>query len=99
MMKVSLLQMNIIPGNLIANRENAAQLINKAALQHPDTVVLPEMWTTAYQLEGISSICDKYGEPTNDMIGAIAAEKKINIVAGSYASLEEEQVFNTAYIF
>lgn len=98
-MKVSLLQMNIIPGDLIANRENAVQLINQAALQHPDIVVLPEMWTTAYQLEGIANICDKYGMPTSDIIGSIASENEINIVAGSYASLEAERVFNTAYIF
>lgn len=97
--KVSLLQMNIIPGHPKENRENAVQLINQIALQSPDIVVLPEMWTTAYQLEGIADICDKVGLPTNDMLAAIAKEKNINIVAGSYASLEEGKVFNTAYIF
>lgn len=97
--KVSLLQMNIIPGDPKTNRENAVHLINQAVLQSSDIVVLPEMWTTAYQLEGIANICDKYGMPTNDMMSATAKEKGINIVAGSYASLEEGKVFNTAYIF
>lgn len=97
--KVSLLQMNIIPGDTKANRENAVQLINQAVLQQPDIVVLPEMWTTAYQLEGISDICDNYGFPTNDVMAAAAKEKEINIVAGSYASLEVGSVFNTSYIF
>jgi predicted amidohydrolase len=97
--KISLLQMNIIPGEPKANRENTLRLINEAALQNPDIVVLPEMWTTAYQLEGIANICDKDGMPTNDIIGAVAKEKGLNIVAGSYASMEEGKVFNTAYIF
>ena len=97
--KVSLLQMNIIPGDPKANRENAVHLINQTSLQSADIVVLPEMWTTAFQLEGIANICDKYGMPTNDIMSDIAKEKEINIVAGSYASLEEGKVFNTAYIF
>ena len=97
--KVSLLQMNIIPGNPMANRENAVQLINQATLQSTDIVVLPEMWTTGYQLEGIADICDNHGKPTNDIIGAIAKDKEINIVAGSYASIEKGKVYNTAYIF
>jgi omega-amidase len=97
--KVSLLQMNIVPGDPKTNRENAVNLIDKAALQNADIVVLPEMWTTAYQLEGIANICDKYGMPTNSIMSTIAKKNKINIVAGSYANLEEGKVFNTAYIF
>jgi omega-amidase len=97
--KISLLQLNIIPGEPKANRENAVYLMNQQALQGSDIVVLPEMWTTGFQLEGIASICDKYGMPTNDIMAAIAKDKEINIVAGSIPSLEEGKVFNTSYIF
>jgi omega-amidase len=97
--RISLLQMNIIPGEPKANRERAVYLINQAAAQETDIVVLPEMWTTAYQLENIAEICDREGKPTLDIISKKAKEKNINIVAGSFASLEEGKVYNTAYAF
>jgi len=98
---VSLLQMNIIPGKPEANRENAAEMIKQAlkAKVKPDILVLPEMWTTAYQLGDIAKICDQEGMPTNELIASKAKEGRVNIVAGSYASMQDRKVFNTAYVF
>jgi predicted amidohydrolase len=99
--KVSLLQMNIVPGNPEVNRVKALEMIDKALKLKvkPDIMVLPEMWTTAYQLGDLAKICDKDGMPTNQLIAAKAKESRVNIVAGSYASMNEKKVFNTAYVF
>ncbi|OGO76619.1 MAG: nitrilase [Clostridiales bacterium GWB2_37_7] len=100
-LKVSLLQMNITPGNPEANREKALELINNAlkVKGKPDILVLPEMWTTAYQLGDLANICDKEGMPTSQLIASKAKDSRVNIVAGSYASMNEKKVFNTAYVF
>lgn len=98
-LKLALLQMNIIPGNPQQNRENAVQLISKAMISNPDIIALPEMWTTAYQLDTIHDICDVEGMPTFDLISDQAKSNHVNIVAGSYASMENEKIFNTAYVF
>lgn len=97
--RISLIQMNIIPGNPKVNREHAVHLIEQAAAQEPDVVVLPEMWTTAYQLENISEICDQGGIPTLDILSKHAKDMEMNIVAGSFASMENAKVYNTAYVF
>ncbi|MGB7605082.1 MAG: carbon-nitrogen family hydrolase [Lutisporaceae bacterium] len=100
-LKVSLLQMNIIPGKPETNREKAIEMINQAlkVKTKPDILILPEMWTTAYQLGDIARICDQEGMPTNELIAAKAKEGRVNIVAGSYASMQDRKVFNTAYVF
>lgn len=100
-LKVSLLQMNIVPGKPEANREKALEMIDKAlkVKGKPDIIILPEMWTTAYQLGDLAQICDKDGMPTNQLIAARAKENRVNIVAGSYASMNDKKMFNTAYVF
>lgn len=97
--KISLLQMSIVPGMPQKNREKAVNLISQASTYNPDIMVLPEMWTTAYQLENIAKICDRDGMPTSEIIAAQAKTKAVNIVAGSFASIEAGKVFNTSYVF
>ncbi|HYE10983.1 MAG TPA: carbon-nitrogen family hydrolase [Patescibacteria group bacterium] len=99
--KVSLLQMNITSGDPEKNREKALSMIKQAISKKskPDALLLPEMWTTAYQLGDIANICDQEGMPTNSLIAAQAKEGRVNIVAGSYASMKDRKVFNTAYVF
>jgi predicted amidohydrolase len=93
--------MNIISGNPEKNREKALSMIKQAMSKKskPDAILLPEMWTTAYQLGDIANICDHDGMPTNSLIAAQAKEGRVNIVAGSYASMKDRKVFNTAYVF
>jgi predicted amidohydrolase len=91
--------MKIAAGKPQVNRENAVRLIEEAALQQTDILVLPEMWTTAYELENITKICDQEGMPTLDIISKKAKESSINIISGSFASLENGKVYNTAYAF
>lgn len=100
-LKISLLQMSIKPGDPEANRNKAADMIKQAlkAKTKPDILILPEMWTTAYQLGDIAATCDQNGMPTSQLIAAQAKEGRVNIVAGSYASMQDRKVFNTAYVF
>lgn len=100
-LKVSLLQMNIEPGNPDSNREKASEMINNALKTKgkPDIIILPEMWTTAYQLGDLANICDKEGMPTSQLIAGMAKSNHVNIVAGSYASMKDKKIFNTAYVF
>ena len=99
--KLSLLQMDVEPGEPDKNREKAIEMIKKAIKQKskPDIIVLPEMWTTAYQLGDLANICDQAGLPTNTLMANQSKDARVNIVAGSYASMNERKIFNTAYVF
>jgi omega-amidase len=98
-MKVSIIQLDIADGNPELNRKRAGELIKMAALDKPDVILLPEMWTTAYELERLGQLCDKQGRPTLDMLCQLSAEHGVNIVAGSFANMDEKgDIRNTSYV-
>lgn len=94
---ISLIQMEIQSGNPISNRKKALELIKQAMDNKPDIIVLPEMWTTAYELDKIHKICDNEAEPTLGLIKQTAQEHNVNIVAGSFANQVDNKVYNTSY--
>ena len=99
-MRVSCIQMDMAVGDVDYNYSLAEKLIREAALNNPDTVVLPETWNSGYfPKENLQNYCDKDGERTKSVIGGLAKELNINIVAGSVANLKNGKVYNTSYIF
>ena len=98
-MRVSVIQMNIVLGDPEVNREQASKLIQKAAEDKPDVIVLPEMWNTAYSLDILERVADRDGQPSGDLISALSRETGINVVAGSVSDLREGKAYNTAYVF
>ncbi|MDI3480943.1 MAG: omega-amidase [Tepidanaerobacteraceae bacterium] len=103
-LKVSLIQMDVVFGNPEQNRRRAEAMIKEALKQKkkPDVLVLPEMWTTGYDLPRMSAIADREGMPTIGWLRELARENRVNIVAGSIADIREisskEGVFNSSYI-
>lgn len=99
-MKISCLQMDMLPGQPDANYVKAASLIRLAAAEDTDVVMLPELWDVGfYPREGLKELADPNGTRVKREMGALAAELKLNIVAGSVAVLREDKVFNTAFVF
>ncbi len=98
-MKISIVQMDIAEGNPELNREKASELIKKAASDKPDIILLPEMWTTAYELSRLEQLCDIQGKPTLDMIRSLSLDYGINIIAGSFADKGDDGgIRNTSYV-
>ncbi|MDN5331452.1 MAG: hypothetical protein PWP45_677 [Tepidanaerobacteraceae bacterium] len=105
MLKVSILQMEIMFGEPEENRKKAERMLKEAlkVKVKPDIVLLPEMWNTSYDLKRLSNIADRNGSPTIEWLKKVAKENGINIVAGSIADIrcdeysEVPRVYNTAY--
>jgi predicted amidohydrolase len=98
-MSVSVIQMDIAEGAPELNRKRVREMVEKAAAEKPDVILLPEMWTTAYELSKLKYLCDREGRPTLDMICELAVKYRINIVAGSIASMDEDgNIRNTCYV-
>ncbi|MHB1392963.1 MAG: carbon-nitrogen family hydrolase [Clostridia bacterium] len=98
-MKVSVIQLDIADGEPGLNRERVRMLIEKAAADKPDAILLPEMWTTAYELTKLEQLCDKEGKPTLDMICELSAKHGVNIIAGSFADMGKDGgIRNTSYV-
>lgn len=100
-MKVSLIQMDMRLGDPDYNFEHAKTLILGAVdREAPDVVVLPETWNTGFfPKENLAALCDRDGLRVRSEIGGLAAERKVNIVAGSVANIKQGKVYNTALVF
>lgn len=99
-MKVALFQMDIIPGNPKENRDKVKSWVeNVTAKDKVDTLVLPEMWTTAYTLDELRVHAEDDKKETFHFLSQLAADHKVNLVAGSIAAIEGDSIFNRALVF
>lgn len=82
------------------NYAAAETLVRKTALEeHPDVILLPEMWNTSFFPEDVCKYADRDGAKTKALFGRLSAELGIHIVAGSVADMREGRIFNTSYVF
>lgn len=96
-MRVALIQMDVVLGRPAENRARAADLVRQAAVD-TDLVVLPEMWTTGYQLRELSgNLADRDGSPTEALLANLARECGVYL-AGSRAVERGGKVLNLATV-
>ncbi|WP_139265489.1 carbon-nitrogen family hydrolase [Bacillus sp. 166amftsu] len=97
-MKIACIQMDIAFGDVKINIGNAKKKIEEAMQGTPDIIVLPELWTTGYDLERLPEIADGDGIQTKQILSEWAQKYDVNIVGGSIAKQTEHGVTNTMYI-
>lgn len=99
-LSIALLQFDIVFGDPKANRNKVETLIKQACNENQlDILVLPELWTTGYDLTRLDDISDDNGMQTKAFISALARKYHVNIVAGSVAKRVESKVYNTIFVF
>ncbi|MFT8872222.1 MAG: carbon-nitrogen family hydrolase [Sporolactobacillus sp.] len=98
-MKVALIQLDIAFGNPDQNYQHADSLIQQALRQSPDVIVLPELWTTGYDLTRLDTIADKNSERLSRFASALSAKYNVNLIAGSVACRSGGKVTNTLNVF
>lgn len=100
-MKISIIQMDMRLGEPDYNFAHAQELIRKTVeAEHPDVVTLPETWNVGFfPKENLEQLADQDGARTKSVIGALAKELSVNIVAGSVANLRDGALYNTAFVF
>ncbi|MEC2073360.1 carbon-nitrogen family hydrolase [Alkalihalophilus marmarensis] len=98
-MKIAVYQMDIIPGKPEHNRKKVANWVESVCKEdQPDTVVLPEMWTTAYTLDDLEDLAEDTSETTIHLLKELAVRFQINIVGGSFATKEDGKIYNRAVV-
>lgn len=98
--RISLLQMDIVQGDVEANYRHAHNLTVKAmgSAEKPDLIVLPELWNTGYALDRIGVLADENGQRTKSMFGGLCRKFGVMAVAGSVAEGTKNGVRNTSYV-
>jgi omega-amidase len=100
-LRVACLQIDIQFGNPDENYKNVSDEFQRLFEKETniDVVVLPELWTTGYDLTRLDEIADDKGINAQKFLSSLAQEYKTNIVGGSIAKKSEENVTNTLYSF
>lgn len=96
-MKVACVQMDIAFGSVEKNIKNAKKKIEEAMKENPDVIVLPELWTTGYDLQRLTEIADQAGVQTKQLLSEWAKQYGVNIVGGSIAKQTDQGITNTMY--
>ncbi|GAA0485813.1 carbon-nitrogen family hydrolase [Salinibacillus aidingensis] len=90
-LNVALLQMDIEYGNPWGNYEKVKTNIEQAAKSGVDVVVLPELWTTGYDLSRLDDIADIEGGESLNFFAELAKANQVHVVGGSVANQSREQ--------
>ncbi|MCD4673159.1 MAG: carbon-nitrogen family hydrolase [Anaerolineaceae bacterium] len=92
-MRLALAQMQITPGNLQGNLIKATAMIHSAARQHAEMILLPELWSSGYDLSRASHWAAANLE-VQETISDLAREHNLWI-GGSLLEIHSKKIYNT----
>ncbi|GKU82285.1 carbon-nitrogen family hydrolase [Niallia sp. NCCP-28] len=96
---ISIIQMDIAFGEPQKNFLMAEQQISEAcSRERIDIIVLPELWTTGYDLTRLDEIADNDAENTIAFLKRMAVSYNVHLVGGSVANKNKDGIFNTLII-
>lgn len=96
-MKIGLIQMEVIPGEVETNRRKALDLLGQAAGRGCRLMVLPEMWTTGYALKNIAQLAETPEGETLSTMRQFAQKHAVELIAGSIPIADGGKVYNNAF--
>jgi omega-amidase len=99
MITVALAQMSISFGRPELNQRVARELAARAAAQHADLLVLPELWPTGYDLERAKEYSAAMDEGPFGLMASLAREHRIHIVGTCLEANLQGHPFNTAALY
>ncbi|NGP46050.1 carbon-nitrogen family hydrolase [Bacillaceae bacterium SIJ1] len=95
-MRISILQEDIAFGQPQENIRNMQNRIAEVVQsEKPDVILLPELWTTGYDLTRLDEISDEEGEQARAFAKEMSTTHGVHIIAGSVAKRTSRGVFNT----
>ena len=96
---VSIIQMDIVFGDPEQNFLAAENWI-KAACEGKETdiVILPELWTTGYDLTRLSEIGDSHAQKAISFFQKLAKTYQVHIIGGSVANKKDDGIYNTLLV-
>ncbi|OWR31000.1 carbon-nitrogen hydrolase [Saccharibacillus sp. O23] len=97
--KITCIQHNIVFGDPERNYAAMEASIARATQNKPDIVVLPELWTTGYDLTRLDEIADEEASRTRAFLAAAARKYGVDLVGGSAAERTPQGVFNTLLVY
>lgn len=97
-MKASIIQFNVIAGDVAANEKKAAYYIELAASQGAEAIVLPELWNCGYDLTNLPALAQNMRGSSIRLLQKLAKKHHLFIFGGSIAEKKENKFYNTAVL-
>lgn len=97
-LKISLAQMNVILGEPEANLDTVRLMAAEAARRGSQILVLPELWSTGYDLENAGAYATKLHEGIFAEVREMAMHHQLYILGSCLSLLGEGQYGNTAVL-
>ncbi|MBM7578294.1 carbon-nitrogen family hydrolase [Jeotgalibacillus terrae] len=91
-MKVAIFQMDLAFGSFEENYKKVKDWFNQ--MENADLVVLPELWTTGYDLPNLKNMSDHY-DRTIKLLKELAVTHNVNLIGGSAANVKDDGIYNT----
>ncbi|WP_163102181.1 carbon-nitrogen family hydrolase [Peribacillus alkalitolerans] len=87
--------MDIAFGDVQKNFSVAKEQIDQAANFGAEIILLPELWTTGYDLTRLDDIADRDAQNSIEFLADCAREHRVTILGGSVANQKKDGVYNT----
>lgn len=97
-LKIGLIQMKI-ENDKKQNLIKASQLVTQIAIERPDIVILPEMFSCPYISHKFPIYAEEEGDYTFNFLSNLAKTHNIYLVGGSIPEKEKNKIYNTSYVF
>jgi omega-amidase len=88
-----------VTDNKTHNLNGAQKMIEDAALQGADIIILPEMFNCPYDSSSFSRYSEGYPGETTGLLSELAALHSVYIIGGSIPEREKNKIYNTSYSF
>jgi len=98
-LKIALGQFDVILGDSAANLETVARLAAAAAAEQADILVLPELWSTGYDLENAGSHATGIASGIFRSAAELAAQHSIHLLGSCLSLISDNSYGNTAVLF
>ncbi|NGZ75083.1 carbon-nitrogen family hydrolase [Saccharibacillus alkalitolerans] len=97
--KITCIQYDIAFGDPEKNYEAIEARIERAMEDKPNILVLPELWTTGYDLTRLGEIAEDQASRTKSFLSEMARKHGVHLVGGSTAKSTPQGVFNTMLVY
>ncbi|MBP1948010.1 carbon-nitrogen family hydrolase [Virgibacillus litoralis] len=96
--KIAMIQMDIVYGEPKENFKRVKKEITNAVKTGAEVILLPELWTTGYDLTRLDEIADKDAQESIAFLSELAKEFNVTLIGGSVADQRDDGVRNTLLV-
>ncbi|HHW61962.1 MAG TPA: carbon-nitrogen hydrolase family protein [Syntrophomonadaceae bacterium] len=98
MIKIGVCQMQV-GHNKAENLSRAEKMIQAAANQGAEMVILPEIFNSPYQMNLLPTYAEKEGEASTQFLARMARQCRVLLIGGTIPEKEGNHIYNSCFVY